>query len=246
MAKDSEIVEEIRRLCSLYAEKMILQLENPAPREIVLEEEIVAPRARKFKDGFKEINQVFDAFGDALLEGMEASIRRKDTGYPIITSYRINPSEPDNDTFTMDIKWRFLWTNHPSRRITLPFLKKFALPEGYRPEARADAAALIPNPEYFGRETVQWLASFFSEDVKSLLERAEKTEGIYDKEAIYKDAYRMAKNDQQRVLVLEHLINALNEYQKYINERHQHDRNIQVLDKILNKNLSISHVPNID
>lgn len=194
--------------------------------------------SRPIENNFQEIGKIFNPHMlDSFFNQMEQSGRERMTGSPIITSFRINPSMPEDNTFTIDIRWRFLWTNHPSKRITLPFLKHFTLPATYRPEPRTNEIVILPNPEYCGKQTIDWLLGFFAENLNETLNRADKTDGIWDKEAIYKQAYNMATNDEQRVLVLEQLIDALNDYQKYIDLRHLRDEDIERRDRILNKNL---------
>lgn len=189
------------------------------------EEQTSAPTSEE-----EALNQSVDAMGNLiasitvpLLTGLTRQARAEKTGMPVVTSFRINPpNAPTSDTFTIDIKWHFFWTNAPRQRTTLPFFYEFPLPDDFRPAPRLDA--LPPAPWYYERTSWQKTVSFFIDSFDNLLQQAISVEGIVNKKRLFRRAYAYAVTDAQRTLLIEHFVNAQWDFHEFARRDTIHSR----------------------
>ncbi len=158
---------------------------------------------------FEKLNSIFsllltDNFNAAMVDNS----LKKYTGLPVITSYRINQTNTLRpDTFSMDIKCKFKWTNQPAQRVRITLFNTFDISDEYV----APVLLLQPNEQFsfYYRIYVSGFALFSSkQNVADLLKKATLTEGMYKKESIYLEALQLAQTPLECTQVLEAFINA--------------------------------------
>ncbi len=157
-------------------------------------------------------------------------------GTPVITSYQINlPKSSSAETFTIDIKCKFRWTDEPKMRIRIMALNALELPPSYREFPNAMVSTY--HPPSLRQQTMSCLGYFFRSDMQSLLKNANDAHGIDNKERLYLQAYKRAHTDVQRIQVLESLINTLADFHQHLDKLWRQDFNTGERDFMQDVNL---------
>lgn len=168
---------------------------------------------------FEQIRSIFSAGMATFFDKMADGYLRNDTGLPVITSYRINPVKPGQpDQFSIDIKCKFRWTNHPGARIRIHVFTALELLPDFHRSQQPLPEEKQPKSLFDQLSKSITSISIFRPDFNVLLKSAEETEGIHNKEAICLKACRLAETNLQLIAALEVLINALGDYHLYLDK----------------------------
>lgn len=177
----------------------------------------INPFVSRTTAALQDINEGISVYTHSITDSMRASKELStETGSPLILTYRLSQTIPDY--ISVDIKCSFRWLDCSKKKITitLPFPSQIKAPIYNQRNVFVSESASSSELSMFGSacyDLIFWTKS----TMQSVLSEAEQTQGVDKKNIeLYFSAYKLAKNDAERVHVIECLINRYGKYYEYL------------------------------
>ncbi|PJD91647.1 MAG: hypothetical protein CK424_06370 [Legionella sp.] len=163
-------------------------------------------------EAYENLNHTLGIGLAGLLGDYEEITLQRNTGTPVITSYKIEPST--NGALVIHVRYKFRWTEEASRCLSLNFVKGF---ESDSSDVSERTPINLPVPAVSVlQQYVSYGLSVFEPSFDQLIVEGSKHDEIHKQERILQRAYAKAKNDGQKTIALETLINVQGLYYKYV------------------------------